>query len=206
MLDIQNATDAEILEEVEKLQYLFRMKKVIRYHHDRTEEIDTESVAEHVYGMFIIAEYFLPHEDPKQLWNRQKIYKLMLYHDIDEIETGDTIGYLKTDAERVKGAEAARVAITRMPLQMQSEVSALLQEYDERRTPEARFAKAIDKMEPNFHLFCENGKKIHEHNKTTRDQHSRIKDPYIVDFPAMHRFNKVMVETMEAQGHFTKEE
>ena len=202
MLDIEKATDEEILTEVQGLRYLYGLKKVIRYHLDRTEALDTESVAEHVYGMSIIAEYFLPHEDPNHQWDHTKIRKMILFHDIDEIETGDIIGYLKNDEDRKAELEAAKRAIAKIPTDMQQEVASLMEEYDARVTPEARLTKAIDKMEPNFHLFCEEGKKIHHHNKTTRHQHSSIKDPYLVDFPSLRRFNAVMVNAMEANGHF----
>jgi len=49
--------------------------------------------------------YFLPLENPTGDWNKVAIYEMITLHDIDEIETGDTIGYLKTynirDGEKI---------------------------------------------------------------------------------------------------------
>ena len=86
-------SDEEVLEEVKKIQYLYTLKREIRYAETRCDE--TESVAEHIYGMHICAMYFLPLEDPLCTWDKSRIFQMITLHDIDEIETGDVMRYLQ---------------------------------------------------------------------------------------------------------------
>jgi 5'-deoxynucleotidase YfbR-like HD superfamily hydrolase len=195
-------SDDFVLSEFFKLQELFKMKKVIRYHHERTEVIDTESVAEHVYGMFVLINYFLPLEDTQKQWDYETIVKTACYHDIDEIETGDTIGYLKTDADRAQEFGAQERVIAKLPEMLQEGVTELLKLYEHKTTPEAAFTKAIDKMEPFYHLINENGKKVIHENKTTAAQNASIKDQYVAGFPYISRFNQVLKQYMIANGFF----
>ena len=58
-MTLEEFTKERILEDTAKLQYLFGLKKVIRYNQGRAETDSTESVAEHVYGMHILAQYYL---------------------------------------------------------------------------------------------------------------------------------------------------
>lgn len=193
-------TQEEILQEVAGIQYLYALKRVIRYHLGREEEYDTESVAEHVFGMLILAEYFLPLEDPEHTMDHHKIFQMMLYHDMDEIETGDTIGYLKTDAQRAKEIDAQEVAITRIPNRMQKRVRELAREYDAQETAEAKFAKAVDRLEPLFQLYNEEGKRLLYKNKTTEAQSRMLKDGYLASYPIMRAFSEAMTISMREQG------
>ena len=138
-------TKERILEDMAKLQYLYRLKKVIRYDQNRHETDSTESVAEHVYGMHILAHYFLPLEDPGGNWNDARIYEMITLHDVDEIETGDILGWAKTPEQRLLEAEATEVVIQKSPVHMQIKLKQRLSEYETQETPEAKFARAIDK-------------------------------------------------------------
>jgi 5'-deoxynucleotidase YfbR-like HD superfamily hydrolase len=206
-MKIERWDDERIPEEVERLRYLFGMKKVIRYHLDRDDEVfDTESVAEHVYGMFILAEYFLPIEDPESAWDWMRIRRMMLFHDMDEIETGDKIGYLKTAEDRANEASARKRALRKIPAAMQEDVKNLMEEYEAQQTSEALFVKAIDRVEPSFHLFCEEGKRLLHRNKTTERQSRMLKDKYIEKFTALHAFNEYLTREMARRGFWTPEE
>lgn len=106
--------DAFVLAEVARLQALYALKHEIRYARQRPEA-DTESVAEHIFGMLILIEYFLPLEDEAGDWRSEDIRRMALFHDIDEIETGDMLGYLKTDADRAREEGATLRVIARLP-------------------------------------------------------------------------------------------
>lgn len=197
--------DSFVLSELEKIQVLFRMKRVIRYHHTRTEVLDTESVAEHVYGMLVLVDYFLPLEQEQRNWNYEKIQQMTIYHDVDEILTGDRIGYLKTASDREKEFLAQKKLIELLPKLIQDRVTSFLQEYDESETIESQFVKAIDKVEPLFHLINENGKKICAGTGVTLSQSRSIKDKYVKNFPCIKRFNEVLTKHMLENGYFAPE-
>ena len=108
---------------------LFGLKTKIRYGEERSEIIDTESVAEHIYGMMILNEYFLTLEDKNNAFDRIRINRMILLHDIDEIETGDMIGYLKTDAHREIERGAQEKVIAKIPESLRESMITLLDEY-----------------------------------------------------------------------------
>ncbi|MEX0913003.1 MAG: HD domain-containing protein [Candidatus Paceibacterota bacterium] len=197
--------DEFVLSEMRKIQELFKMKRVIRYHHTRAEVIDTESVAEHVYGMMVLADYFIPLEASED-WDYIKIQQMALYHDIDEIITGDRIGYLKTDADRAKEYDAQNEVLKLLPELSRTLASAALEEYELQKTVESKFAKAIDKIEPLFHLINENGKEICKQTGVTYSQSRSIKDKYVQEFPYIKRFNDVLNQHMLENGYFSSEQ
>lgn len=193
-------TEEEILEEVAKLQYCYGLKQEIRYGEGRFDQ--TESVAEHIYGMHVLASYFLELEDPQHGWDSKKIFEMITWHDMDELETGDVIGYLKTQEDRQREADAVDIMISKLPEALQDRVRKVITEYQSQETTEARFVKALDKIEPLFHLYNENGKTILNRNKTTQSDSRKIKDSYVAPFPYMRQFNDVINERMEQEGYF----
>lgn len=196
--------DAFIMEELANIQVLFKMKRVIRYHHTRAEEVDTESVAEHVYGMQVLMDYFWPLE-ASEGWSYRRAAQMTLYHDIDEILTGDMIGYLKTPADREREFAAQQQIVSMLSPFSQPTVRSVLQEYEDQSTPEAQFVKAIDKIEPLFHLINDNGKEICLRNGVTHNQSRSIKDKYVEAFPCIKRFNEVLNRHMLENGFFAPE-
>ena len=195
-------TKEHILSEVRKLQYLYGLKHEIRYGQKRPEGLFTESVAEHIYGMHICAQYFLTLENPSGDWDRVRIYEMITLHDIDEIETGDIIGYLKTDTIRDEEKIAKRKVLEKSPQHLKTSFQNRIDEYENQETIEARFVKAIDRFEPLIQTYTQFGRNIIQINKTTPDQTNKIKEPFIKPFPVIHAFNQVIHQTMIEEGYF----
>ena len=95
-----------------------------------------------------------------------------------------------------------QTALSAIPQSMTIDIRALVEEYAMQETPEARFIKAIDKIEPVFELFDKYGKQIVHTNKTTYEQMNNEKSPYITDYPVITQFISVMMEIMVEQGYF----
>lgn len=201
-MTIDQLSDDDIIAEVRKLQYLYGLKREIRYGRSRHDAHDTESVAEHVFGMHVLAHYFLQFEDPDRTWDWLKIFTMITIHDLDEIETGDTIGYLKTAAQYDAEASARNTVIARSPAQLQPIISEASIEYEARQSTEALFTRAIDKIEPLFHLYNEPGKQLHTEKRTTLAQSRAIKDEHVRFFPSIKRFTEVLHTRMVAEGYF----
>lgn len=204
-MNLADYTKEKIIEDVHKLQYLYGLKKVIRYDQDRIETDSTESVAEHVYGMHILAQYFLPLENPKGDWDKTRIYEMITIHDIDEIETGDVLGYTKTPEIRAMELNSMKITIGKSPLHMQAAMRGLAEEYEGRGTIEAKFAKAIDKIEPLVQIFNEEGRAIMQTNQTTAEQSLRIKAPYVEEFPYIKLFSETIHHALIAGGYYWSE-
>ncbi|MAZ56671.1 hypothetical protein CL653_02685 [bacterium] len=203
-MKLTDLTKESVLEEVAKIQYLYKLKYEIRYDQNREDKDYTESVAEHIYGMHILATYFLPLENPKRDWNRQKIYEMITWHDMDEVETGDMIGYMKTPADRARETEAMKVVLQKSPAHLQDYMTILLGEYESLSSNEAKFVKALDRVEPLFHLYNEKGRNTMKMNRTTLENSEKLKQPYIQEFPFIKLFSHTLTAAMETRGYFYK--
>lgn len=201
-MTIESYTNDVILDDLRRLQYLYGLKKEIRYNLNREQTDDTESVAEHIYGMHILAQYFLALEDASGSADRVRIYEMITAHDLDEIETGDVLGYTKTDAMRDAEKAAMLRVIAKSPVGMQSILSARAEEYEAKETWEALFTRAIDKVEPIVHTYTPDGKAIFARNKTTKEQSWRIKEPHVAPFPFIKKFAEVTHQAMDREGYF----
>lgn len=191
-MNLEDYTKERILEDVPKLQYLYKLKDVTRYDLARLDTDSTESVAEHLYGMQLLAQYFLPLEDNDNKLNRARVYELITVHDLDEIETGDYVSYIKTDAHRRESEAAIPEVLSHLPAHIKDSVSNLVFEYEAQETPEAQFAKAIDKIEPLIQIFNEKGSALMKRNKCTKEDSFRVKAPYIEHFPYIKMFALVL--------------
>lgn len=204
-MSLDEFTKEKVIAETAKLQYLYGLKKVIRYNQDRHATDSTESVAEHVYGMLILAQYFLPLEDSKNKLNRTRLYEMITLHDIDEIETGDTLGYHKTAETRALELDAMKRTIEKAPDHLKAHMIERVEEYEAKESPEAKFAKAIDKIEPLFQIFNEEGRVTLKRNRTTAEQSLRIKTPYIQDFPFIKRFAEIIHQSLVDGDYYWQE-
>jgi putative hydrolase of HD superfamily len=199
---LENFTPEYILKDVEKLQYLYKLKTVTRYNTPRSKDDDTESVAEHLYGMQLLAQYFLPLEDPFNTLSRAKIYELITVHDFDEIITGDYVSYIKTDAHRAEADEALPQVLEKVPSHIKDTVSSLAYEYDKQISPEAKFVKAIDKIEPLLQVYNEKGRAICHRNQCTAEDSLRIKEQYIESFPFIEFFALTLHKVLINEGYY----
>ncbi|MBQ8597605.1 MAG: HD domain-containing protein, partial [Lachnospiraceae bacterium] len=107
-----------------------------------------ENDAEHSYSLAlftaILAEYS---NEPIDVL---KTMKMVLVHDIVEIDAGDT--YCYDDAGNTTKAERELRAADRLfailPKEQQAEYRGLWEEYEEQKTPEAKFAAVMDRIQP----------------------------------------------------------
>lgn len=193
-------SNEKVLHEVQKIKYLYKMKGVFRYGQERDPWKRAESNAEHLYGMMVLVNYFLPLTD--ETLDRQKVFDLLFVHDLDEIESGDIISYKKTEADRIREKKDMETALGKIPNQFAIDTASLVAEYNAQKTKEARFTKAIDKIEPLFEVFDKYGKEIMIQNKTTYDQAMQGKKQYLADFPLLNHFATVIGDEMNRQGYF----
>jgi 5'-deoxynucleotidase YfbR-like HD superfamily hydrolase len=200
----EDITKDFVLSEVKKLQYLYGLKHEIRYGQKRPESDLTESVAEHIYGMHLLAHYFLPLENPRGDWNALRIFSMITIHDMDEIETGDTITYLKNEKMYAAEKLARQTVIEKSPSQFKKQFNELSNEYEERTTIESQFVKAIDAFEPLIQIYSSFGRKIIRINKTTAANSEISKEKPIKSFPIMYHYYKTIHQAMIEEGFFAE--
>jgi len=194
--------DAFVLSEVAKLQYLTGLKNTIRCNLERAEDDLSESVAEHVYALFVMAEYFLRLEESAENLDKTKVYEHILFHDIDELELGDVPTNLKTEQDREDARKALPRTIEKSPGILQETITALDREYSKQELPETRFVKALDKIESVIHFYQNNQKPLFDSLKFTESDLLRTKLEYVQNYPIIHRFFLVILEQYRIEDFF----
>jgi putative hydrolase of HD superfamily len=181
------------MQEIKKLKTLFLLKEVDRSF--CTVKNREESTAEHTYSTLMLAQYFLPkvNKTLKKKLNELNIMKMLLYHDIVEIEAGDT--YLYNEKLQIGKENKERKALLKMksklPIEIYKDFDVLWNAFELGKTKEARFCKAIDKLDPMIHNLDNKQEwlkaKISE--KLVRDK----KQKYFEEFPILLKaFNDII--------------
>jgi putative hydrolases of HD superfamily len=138
----------KIIGDLKKILVMYRLKEVYRTCHVLERN---ESSAEHSWGSMILADYLL--SKMKAKLNRERVMDILLYHDLVEVEAGDTYVHdreaLKTKKKREKAGFAKLKG--KIPKELAIKYVGLYKEYKECRTAEAKFANAIDKLDPIIH-------------------------------------------------------
>lgn len=138
------------IKEIDKLKYIQRKTKL--FNSDRHE-----NDAEHSWHLAMMAIVLAEHSD-KPI-DVLKVVKMVLIHDIVEIDAGDTFIYdaqknhTNTDEELI----AANRIFGLLPAEQAEEFIAIWKEFEEGVTDEAKFAKAMDRFEPLLQNTSNNG-------------------------------------------------
>lgn len=129
------------IKEIDKLKYIQRKTKL--FNSDRPE-----NDAEHSWHLAMMTIVLAEHSD-KPI-DVLKVLKMVLIHDIVEIDAGDIFIYdteknhTNTDEELI----AAKRIFGLLPIEQAEEFIAIWQEFEAGMTDEAKFAKAMDRFEP----------------------------------------------------------
>ncbi len=142
--------DKFVISEVMKLVTYYQLKHTLRWDQTHTGTDVRESVAEHIFGMHILCDYFLPFYPELDSIG---VRNLVTWHDMAEALVGDMTTLSKTDAHKNAELAAEQTLANTAPELLQEKIRNLFKEYNEQVTPEAKFVKAIDKVEPFLHIF-----------------------------------------------------
>ena len=147
--------DSRLISQLAFIREIDRLKRILR----RTSLIGgdrRENSAEHSWHLAMMALVLAEHANaPVDLLHT---LKLLLVHDIVEIDAGDTFAYdvqANLDKEARERSAAERI-FGLLPADQCTELSGLWEEFDARLTPEARFANALDRLMPALQNY-ENG-------------------------------------------------
>lgn len=195
---------AYILSEVEKLRYTYGLNKIIRYQQKRDEEHHTQSVAEHVTNILFCAYYFRELEDPDGVMDFDKVIRLILMHDLGEIETGDVVTTKKDDADTEKEKQALKHVAEKSPGFIAREVTGAFEGFENPTTIEERFARAMDKFEGLLFWFSDEGiamVKTVSSNDAIRGYFEKL-EPTLekLNFPTVIEYVRVIKEDVIRRG------
>ena len=184
--------------EIDKLKNVFRRSSI-------TDGSRKENDVEHSWHLavmtMLLAEYA-----PEPI-DVLRTVKMVLVHDIVEIDAGDTFIYSTAAheaAHQIEEAAADRL-FGMLPDDQASECRALWDEFEARVTPEARFARALDRLQPIMLNYANRGGPWREHN-VTAEQVTSLNMPILEQgAPKLAEFAEKLFLDAQEKGYFHEE-
>ena len=194
---MSDAIDGRLHEQIEFLCAIDELKSVQR----QTTLLDgsrRENSAEHSWHLALYAMVLAEHGGDLDLC---RVLQMVLVHDIVEIDAGDT--YIYDEKGRETKEERERLAADRLFALLPDDQAGVLRaawdEFEERRTPEARFAYAIDRLQPLLHNYRTHGAAWRRHG-ITADQVYDKNHPIGDGAPRLWELARELVETSVQRG------
>ncbi len=158
ILDIERLNkQLDFVLELDKLKYIERRSYV-------ADGSRHEDDAQHSWHLALMA--MLLGEYANEPVNVAHVIKMVLIHDAVEIDAGDTYAY-DTEAngtKREREEKAADRLFHLLPEDQEKELRGLWEEFEAGITPEAKFANALDKVQPIMLNDATGGKAWREHD------------------------------------------
>ncbi|MDX1931963.1 MAG: HD domain-containing protein [Capsulimonadales bacterium] len=145
-------SDPRLLAQLRFLEELDRLKSVLRMT-TLIDESRFENSAEHTWHMAMMAVTLAEYAaEPIDLGH---VLKMILLHDIVEIDAGDTFAYDQSGyaTKAARERQAADRLFGLLPDDQRAAFRHLWEEFEAQETPEARFAASLDRfagMLPNY--------------------------------------------------------
>lgn len=188
-------------EQIEFLCALDELKRVQR----QTTLLDgsrRENSAEHSWHLalyaIVLAEYGGGGLD------LDRVLRMVLVHDIVEIDAGDTFIYDEAGqaARRDRELRAADRLFALLPADQAGRLRAAWDEFEARRTPEARFAYAIDRLQPLLHNHRTGGSAWRRHRITSAQVRAK-NAPIAEGAPRLWELARSLIEESVRRGDLT---
>ena len=158
----------QFIKEIDKIKYIQR--RTCLFNSDRPE-----NDAEHSWHLALMGIALSEHANkPVDIL---KVIKMVLIHDIVEIDSGDVFVYDKSKSHKNTEEEfaAAKRIFGLLPENQAKELIDLWKEFEDGETDDAKFAKSLDKLEPLLQNFSNNGGTWDKYNVTYNEVYTQKK-------------------------------
>jgi putative hydrolase of HD superfamily len=161
-LNLELPIPERLRRQLEFILEIDRLKGVLR----QSYLIDSdrhENSAEHSWHLAVAAMVLTEHA--KERIDVGKVIRLVLVHDLVEIDAGDTFVYDEAAnvGKAAREQEAANRLFGVLPEDQAQTFMAVWREFEDRQTPEAKFAFALDRLLPILHNVFTQGRSWKEH-------------------------------------------
>ncbi len=191
------AQQIRFIVEVDKLKEIFRQTLL-------TQSRRQENDAEHTWHLCLMVMVLAEHTNSPGL-DTSRVIKMLLIHDLVEIDAGDTFAYDTAGRadQHEREARAADRIFGLLPADQAAEFRGLWDEFEARHTPEAKFAAAVDRFQPMLQNCHTEGTAWRQHGITrdrviARNAHIAEGAEAIWDYAAQ------MIADAVANGHLAK--
>lgn len=140
-----------------------KMKEIFRQNY-LANAARKENDAEHSWHLALMAILLRDHFPARNV-DLNHVLKMVLIHDLVEIDAGDTYAYDEKAAldREVREKAAAGRLYGMLPAEQGRELREIWEEFEAERTPESRFAVVLDRIQPFLLNFASQGRSWQEH-------------------------------------------
>lgn len=187
----------DFIHEIDKVKYIQRKTRL--FNSDRAE-----NDAEHSWHLALMAIVLSGHSN--QDIDLFKVIKMLLIHDLVEIDSGDiflydnVVSHSNTEAEII----AARRIFGLLPQNQAEELIAIWEEFEAGDTAEAKFARAMDRFEPLLQNRSNKGGTWKEFN-VTYDRVVQKKSVIKEGSDLLWGYSKMLIDKSVEEGILTKD-
>jgi putative hydrolase of HD superfamily len=172
--------------EIDKLKTVLRQTLL-------TDQSRRENSAEHSWHLAVMA--MLMTEYAVESVDLLRAVKMVLIHDIVEVDAGDTFAYdtIALAEKDIREQRAAERLFGLLPPEQGREFRQLWEEFEARQTPESKYANALDRLQPLLHNSVTEGGTWRIHS-VTRDKVLKRMEPVKIGMPAVYPVVERIVE------------
>ena len=187
----------EFILEVDKLKHVLRQTILM----DKSRR---ENSAEHSWHIALTVMLLSEYARDGQI-DFFRVMRILLVHDLIEIDAGDT--YCYDDQGRKDQAAKERLAADRifniLPPDQAQTFRNLWDEFEERKTPESRFANALDRVQPFLHNYFTRGQTWQENDIKSAQVKARMQ-PVDDGAPVLWRYVSSLIDDAVKNGFLSK--
>jgi putative hydrolase of HD superfamily len=175
-----------------------KLKKIARRNHI-SDGSRTENDAEHSWYFALMALVLSEHANEKV--DLLKVIGIALIHDIVEIDAGDTFIYddKAKESQKEREEKAAERIFNLLPKDQAHEIMGYWKEFEDAKTPEARFARSIDRLAAVILNHASDGKTWKEHGVSI-DQIMNINKRIEHGSKSLWEFTKHLIDDASDKG------
>lgn len=183
--------------EADKLKEIFRQTLV-------TQSRRRENSAEHSWHFALMVITLAEHSAYQPL-DVLHVLKMVLIHDLVEIDAGDTFAYDKVNlaTQHQRESLAADRIFGLLPSDQTAEFRALWDEFEMQETPESRFAAACDRFHPMLLNALTDGHAWRQHG-ITQDRVLDRNEHIAKGSPALWEYAVGMIDEAVSRGHLAQ--
>jgi putative hydrolase of HD superfamily len=187
----------EFITEIDKLKQIYRQNVVIGTSRN-------ENDAEHSWHLAIMAILLSEYVEDEKL-DLLRVIKMLIIHDLVEIDAGDTFCYDEKAKEDKAHREekAAERLFNILPSDQAEEIMDLWKEFEEKETLEARFAACMDRLQPLILNYNTHGHTWQKPGVTSQKVLKR-NEPLKETTPDLWEYAKEIIEDSVEKGILKK--
>jgi putative hydrolases of HD superfamily len=192
----ENKTN-NFIEEINRFKKINKLKSVYRLN---SVDSRKESSAEHSWSAIVLADFML--DRYKLKLDKLKVCELLMFHDLAEIHTGDfpLSPKEKFGDKQQKELKASKLLKTQLPKKFGEKYFKIFMEFEERKTPEAKFARMIDVFDAQIHEI--------DYKKDWKGWTKKFlldnKLKYFDEFPQIKKDFLLLADYLEEEGYFSE--